>query len=91
MPYNRDWLCLRCGTMRRAPGPVPGQENAGPACCETKMVAMEYEGAVAAKQLTPSKRVTWYHAGAHFAKRGGKRKWTPVFDKKRCSGSHPGR
>lgn len=84
MPFNRDYLCLACGRIRRAPGRTPDGSLPVPRCCGSPMRELEYEGAVAAKKLKPAKRAAWFLAGAHFVARGRKRQWAPVTAASRC-------
>jgi hypothetical protein len=89
--HKREFLCLSCGRIRSADGPVPDGGTPGPQCCGEAMRLLGYEAATAAKQLDLARRAAWFRAGAHYAKRGGKRKWKPVMDARRCHGCHGGR
>ncbi|MEM7353018.1 MAG: hypothetical protein AAF657_19635 [Acidobacteriota bacterium] len=113
MPYNRDYLCVRCGKLLRGDGaaahrrpqvlplgsglahrvspPVEDDVPGPPTCCGDLTVLLAYEQSVAAKQLEAERRIDWHKAGDHFAKRGGKRKWSPVMTAERCHGCRRGR
>jgi hypothetical protein len=75
---RRNYICRRCGVIRRAfahllPGaPTPPQH------CGEEMPVMSYEQTVAANRLEASKRVDWLNRGAGVIKTTGRRRWKPA-------------
>ena len=88
---NRNYLCLVCGRIIRASAHYLKETPSLPQHCGKDAPMLLYEQTVAASQLDPDKRAAWFLAGAHFALRGGKRKWKPVINEARCHGCHRGR
>jgi hypothetical protein len=72
---NRNYVCHRCGKMRRAPADyVPGAP-AAPECCGCAMRSLSYEGTVVANRMSEEDRVKWLASGGNFVKAGGRRRW----------------
>jgi hypothetical protein len=85
---NRNYVCSRCGALRRAPQVYrnPRKESLAeaqaskrwPKHCDRPMIRLPFVQAEAATQITPEERVKWIAKGAHVLKRGGKHTWRPV-------------
>jgi hypothetical protein len=73
---NRNYACIRCGKLRRAPAAYLPDTSESPKCCEVAMTMLSYEQTEAATQLSDQQRVEWLASGGEVARRGGKRGWT---------------
>ena len=87
---NRNYICVRCGSLRRAPvvnihsrretwAEVKASSR-WPKHCEQPMQQLSYIQAEGATQLMPAKRVEWLECGMHLLRQRqrGKHKWKPV-------------
>lgn len=71
---NRNYLCLTCGAIRRAPGRYY-DEDFLPSCCNLPMQGLSYEQTVAATHLEKDKRAEWMKNGGRVVKGKGRRRW----------------
>ncbi len=86
---NRNYLCTKCGTLRRA-GAIylPHRRTWGemkasafwPKHCGLPTKALTFEQGVAATHMECPQRVRWAEGSLHIIQRGGKRKWMPALN-----------
>jgi hypothetical protein len=75
---KRDYACIDCGKMRRAPAYYIKGAPPPPQCCKKPMRCLSYEQTVAANRLTEARRMKWLMSGGHVAKARGSRRWKAV-------------
>ena len=78
MPFNRTYVCSKCGKLRRYPAHYAALDRTPPICCEAEAVLLSHEQAVAATRLKQEKRLAWMAAGGNIAKAAGSRGWRAV-------------
>ena len=76
---NRNYICLLCGSVRRAAAHYIAGAPPVPQCCGRAMRLLSYEQTVAGMRLSPAERADWLAAGGKVVERGGKRGWKAVY------------
>ena len=76
---NRNYACIICGKVRRAPATYIAGSPPAPTCCSRAMRLLSYEQTVAGTRIPPKKRADWLAAGGKVEARGGKRPWRAVW------------
>jgi hypothetical protein len=73
--FNRNYICVLCGTIRREAADYVPDGRPTPLCCERPMRVLGYERMVAASRMTKSERTEWIAKGGNFKKGTGRRRW----------------
>jgi len=76
---NRNYACILCGKVRRAPAVYMTGSPPAPTCCRREMRLLSYEQTVAGTRMPPAKRADWLAAGGKVETRRGKRRWKAVW------------
>ena len=72
---RRNYVCRKCGTMRRAFADYLADAPPAPKCCDKTMQLLSYEQTVAATRLKKADRINRLTQGGEFARSKGKRRW----------------
>ena len=75
---KRNYACVYCGRMRRAPAYYLKGAPPRPQCCNKPMRCLSYEQTVAANRLSQARLMGWLMSGGHVVKAKGSRGWKAV-------------